>query len=411
MSSNPFAGQSIAGLYDSALSNATRVANQQVAADTSIENTNNRNFTSMINQGIVAANQARQQELNRQNQLERAMLSQDRADERIFLREKAREDSEIRLAEREAEMVAQRQEQESKKFESFVNENTVDDEEVEYFNDAAEERAAMLADDDSRKLYNKSKNDFRKSEKLVADAIAHSKKMEDVIQKIEEAGGELKYRPPNLVQAGVGRLLGGDNATGLKAEITEDNLIASRGSLSDEEFRKLKSEFITARNQIYSSMTGINRGVFEQVGVQTALDFDTGLRSVLSEGNTLDTMKENLRVGINRFEGASASGNFFYGNTNRAKNRLNNLHERGAMLNKFGAVVDGINQNQIQTPVGDTAGSVSVGGVNQTQTDPFQAASESMEQSLSQPDPVRETAMEALMRIRQGGFESGQTNP
>lgn len=408
MAGNPFAGQSIAGLYDNALSNATRVANQQVAANTATENANNRNFTSTINQGIVAANQARQQELNRQNQMERALLGQDRADERVFLMQKAREDSKIRLAERESEMRAKQEEQEAVKFDSFVSENTVDDEEVEFFSDAATERAGMLMDKDSKKLYAKSRNDFRKSEKLVADAIAHSKKMEDVIQQVEKAGGEFKYRQPNLIQAGVGRLLGGDNATGLKAEITEDNIIASKGSLSDEEFKKLKAQFITARNQVYSSMTGINRGVFEQVGVQTALDFDTGLRSVLSEGNTLDTMKENLRVGINRFEGASATGNFFYGNVNRAKNRLNNLHERGAMLNKFGAVVDGF--NQASQTINDTPGSVSVGGSFEQQ-DPLEGMSNNIEQDINQPDPVRESAMEALMRIRQGGLSDGAINP
>lgn len=84
---NPFAGQSIAGLYDNSMRSAAGAFSSKLAFDAA----NKRNFASLINTGLVEANKARQAELNRQ--AEAAMLQeQDK-----LARERAARDYELKL--------------------------------------------------------------------------------------------------------------------------------------------------------------------------------------------------------------------------------------------------------------------------------------------------------------------------
>lgn len=336
MSSNPFAGQSIAGLYDNALKQAASIAGTKLTNDTSRANNKAKNFTDTLNQGIVTANNAIQGQANRKAEAQMQAMLQDRADQRIGLQESAKIASELKIYEGKAALDNKMQLEKLAKLQDALSGSALDDSEATHFNNTISDREILTSSDAGKKQYAKGMAAFQTADNNVSQAISYSKRLQGLYEEVDKAGGTLKITPPNTGKAIVGRLFGGDNSMDLQANIDENNIIMANGKLSPERSNQIKADIISMQNQIRASMAGINRNIFQQVGTQTALDFDIGLRSILTPGNSIGVLRSNLATGIDRFEAGSATGNLYYGNTGKFKLRMDNLHERQVTLDNTG---------------------------------------------------------------------------
>lgn len=333
---NPFAGQGITGLYDNTLRSAVQASGTAIEANTSQRNQKSRNFTDILNRGIQEAAQAVQGEKNRDAQAAQDAFLAEKAMERLTKQSELELQGKIALEDYKYKSENERQVKQAEKFENFKTNSIAHEGEYAALSNLDIDRDNVLASQGGDKLHNKDRAAFQRADSNVNTAVSHGKDILKIIEEVKKSGGTINIEQPNLGLAGAGRLFGADNSTQLAAAMKEGNIKIYGEKITPEQKREWKARLTTNYNQIGASMSGIARNVFDQKGTLTQLDFDTSLRSMLSFGNDQSTMLRNLETGIARFEAASATGNYYYGNLQRAKQKMDSLHTMGYELESSG---------------------------------------------------------------------------